>query len=71
MATIDFNHSYNNFLSQLLSLVVLHLVVQTLFVRKLMGDRFAPVILVTKETDITAQVRINHDLAPKVSCSYC
>ena len=28
-----------------------------------MDDRFAPVILVTKETDTTAQVRINHDLA--------
>ena len=28
-----------------------------------MDDRFAPVTLVTKETDTTAQVRINHDLA--------
>ena len=43
-------------LSKLLSLAVLHLVVQTRFVRTVKDDPFVPVILVTKATDTTVQV---------------
>ena len=43
-------------LSKLSSLAVLHLAVQTRFVRTVMDDPFVPVILVTKATDIIAQV---------------
>ena len=43
-------------LSKLLSLAVLHLVVQTRFVRIVMDVPFVPVIPVTKVTDTTVQV---------------
>ena len=43
-------------LSKLLSLAVLHLVVQTRFVRTVMEVPFVPVILVTKATDTTVRV---------------
>ena len=50
-------------LSKLSSLAVLHLVVQTRFVRTVMDDPFVPVILVTKATDTIAQVcRLTHFL---------